>query len=89
MLSFPTIAGANSGNDVSGIKKTTEYSIWFSMITGIFCVGVFLFYGDFIEQLFSGDLSFLRIHNDSCLALPLSLSLQRNGDVSVSSAYER
>jgi len=45
---LPTIAGANSGNDVSGIKKTTEYSIWFSMITGIFCVGVFLFYGDFI-----------------------------------------
>ena len=57
---LPTIAGANSGNDVSGIKKTTEYSIWFSMITGIFCVGVFLFYGDFIgtnifRQPLAGD----------------------------------
>lgn len=45
---LPTIAEANTGNAPSTVKKTTEFSIWFSMVTGIFCIGIFLFYGDFI-----------------------------------------
>lgn len=45
---LPTIAKANTSDDSSGVKRTTEVSIWFSLVTGIFCIGIFLFYGDFI-----------------------------------------
>ena len=55
-------------------KKTTEYSIWFSMITGIFFVGVFLFLWRFYWNKYFQATSCRRIHNDSCLALPFSLS---------------
>lgn len=45
---LPTIAKANTSDDSTGVKKTTEVSIWFSLVSGIFCIGIFLFYGDFI-----------------------------------------
>ncbi len=45
---LPTIAKANTSDNSSGVKRTTELSIRFSMITGIFCIGLFIFYGDFI-----------------------------------------
>lgn len=45
---LPTIAQANTSDEPGRVKKTTEFSIWFSMVTGIFCIGIFLFYGDFI-----------------------------------------
>lgn len=45
---LPTIAKANTSDDSSGVKKTTEVSIWFSLVTGIFCIGIFLSYGGFI-----------------------------------------
>lgn len=59
-------------------KKTTEYSIWFSMITGIFCVGVFLFYGDFIgtsifRQSLAGE--YIMILAWLCPFLYLSITL--------------
>lgn len=45
---LPTIAEANTSDEPRKVKKTTEFTIWFSMVTGIFCIGIFLFYGDFI-----------------------------------------
>lgn len=45
---LPTIAKANTSDNTSGVKKTTETSIWFSLATGIFCIGIFLYYGNFI-----------------------------------------
>lgn len=52
---LPTIASANTKNNNDSIIKTTEYSIWFSMMTGIFCTGIFIFYGDFIGTKFFGQ----------------------------------
>lgn len=45
---LPTIAQANTSDEPIRVKRTTEFSMWFSMVSGIFCIGVFLFYGDFI-----------------------------------------
>lgn len=45
---LPTIAEANTSDEPRKVKKTTEFTIWFSMVTGIFCIGIFLFFGDFI-----------------------------------------
>lgn len=52
---LPTIASANTENDNNSIIKTTEYSIWFSMVTGIFCTGIFIFYGDFVGTKIFGQ----------------------------------
>ena len=51
---LPAIAGANAGGETKNIKKTTEVSIWFSLVTGIFCIGIFLYYGDFIGTTIFG-----------------------------------
>ena len=45
---LPTIAGANTDGNKSQVKKTTEISIWFSLVMGIFFIGFFLYFGDFI-----------------------------------------
>lgn len=45
---LPTIAGANANDNVASIKFTTEKSIWFSIVMGIFCTGIFVYFGDFI-----------------------------------------
>ena len=45
---LPTIADANTSNKKSRVRKTTEVSIWFSLVMGIFCIGMFSFYGNFI-----------------------------------------
>lgn len=45
---LPTIARANTSDEPYRVKNTTEFTIWFSMVTGIFCIGAFIFYGDFI-----------------------------------------
>jgi stage V sporulation protein B len=51
---LPAIAGANADGQTSNVKKTTEISIWFSLVTGIFCIGIFLCYGDFIGATIFG-----------------------------------
>lgn len=51
---LPAIAQANTSNEPTRVKRTTEVSIWFSMVTGIFCIGIFLFYGDFIGTTIFG-----------------------------------
>lgn len=45
---LPTIAGANTNGDKLQVRKTTEVSIWFSLVMGIFFIGFFLYFGDFI-----------------------------------------
>lgn len=45
---LPAIAGANTSGNRLQIRKTTEISIWFSTIMGIFFIGFFLYFGDFI-----------------------------------------
>lgn len=45
---LPTIAGANTDGDQLQVRKTTEVSIWFSLVMGIFFIGFFLYFGDFI-----------------------------------------
>lgn len=45
---LPAIAQANTNDNPTRVKRTTELSIWFSLVTGIFCIGIFLFYGNFI-----------------------------------------
>lgn len=47
---LPTIAEANTCNDPDCIKSTSQTTIWFSLITGIFSVGLFMAYGDFMGQ---------------------------------------
>ncbi|MCI9566105.1 MAG: polysaccharide biosynthesis protein [Eubacterium sp.] len=45
---LPTIAGANTSGNKLQVRKTTEISIWFSVVMGIFFIGFFLYFGDFI-----------------------------------------
>ncbi|MFQ9516056.1 MAG: oligosaccharide flippase family protein [Eubacterium sp.] len=75
---LPTIAKANTSDDSSGVKRTTEVSIWFSLITGIFCIGIFVFYGDFIgTEIFghpqAGD--YIKILAWLCPFMYLSMTL--------------
>lgn len=51
---LPTIAGANTSGNNSQVKKTTEVSIWFSVVMGIFFIGFFLYFGDFIGNTIFG-----------------------------------
>lgn len=51
---LPAIAGENSGGKSQNVIKTTEVSVWFSFVTGIFCIGIFLCYGDFIGTTIFG-----------------------------------
>ena len=51
---LPAIAGANASGEANNVKRTTEVSIWFSLVTGIFCIGIFLCYGDFIGTTIFG-----------------------------------
>lgn len=45
---LPTIAGANTDGNKLQVRKTTEVSIWFSLVMGIFFIGFFLYFGNFI-----------------------------------------
>ena len=51
---LPAIAGENAGGKSQNVIKTTEVSVWFSFVTGIFCIGIFLCYGDFIGTTIFG-----------------------------------
>ena len=75
---LPTIAKANTSDNSSGVKRTTEVSIWFSLVTGIFCIGIFIFYGDFIgTEIFghpqAGD--YIKILAWLCPFMYLSMTL--------------
>lgn len=50
MMIMPTIADANVSGNKEKIKITTNFTIWFSLATGIFCIGFFIFFGDFIGK---------------------------------------
>ncbi|MCR5703500.1 MAG: oligosaccharide flippase family protein [Eubacterium sp.] len=45
---LPSVAESNSNGNIESVKKTTEKSIGFSTVTGIFGIGLFLYFGDFI-----------------------------------------
>ncbi len=45
---LPTIAGANTDGNRLQVRRTTEVTIWFSLVMGIFFIGFFLSFGDFI-----------------------------------------
>lgn len=45
---LPAIADANTSGKNNQVKKATETSICFSIIMGIFFIGFFLYFGDFI-----------------------------------------
>ena len=75
---LPAIAGANAGGETNNIKKTTEVSIWFSLVTGIFCIGIFLCYGDFIGTTIFGHAEageYIKILAWLCPFMYLSITL--------------
>lgn len=75
---LPTIAKANTSDNSSGVKRTTEVSIWFSLVTGIFCIGIFLFYGDFIGTKIFGHAqagTYIKILAWLCPFMYLSMTL--------------
>lgn len=47
---LPEIAEANTCDNVECVQRTSSSTIWFSMVTGIFCTGAFTYFGDFIGQ---------------------------------------
>lgn len=57
MMIMPTIADANVSGNKEKIKITTNFTIWFSLVTGIFCIGFFIFFGDFIGKDIFGHAS--------------------------------
>lgn len=75
---LPTIAEANTSDNPDKVKNTTELSLWFSMVTGIFCIGIFLFYGDFIGSNIFGHPQagkFIQILAWLCPFMYLSITL--------------
>ena len=75
---LPSIAKANTSKNSLGLKYTTEASIWFSMATGIFCIGFFLFFGDFIGTTIFGHQAageYIEILAWLCPFLYLSMTL--------------
>lgn len=75
---LPTIAEANTSDEPGKVKKTTEFTIWFSMVSGIFCIGIFLFYGNFIGTTIFGHPEageFIQILAWLCPFMYLSITL--------------
>lgn len=75
---LPTIADANTKGNNKQIKKATETSIYFSVITGIFFIGFFLCFGDFIGgEIFghnrAGD--YIKILSWICPFMYLSITM--------------
>lgn len=75
---LPTIAKANTTSNKNGVKHTTEMTIWFSLVSGIFCIGFFLLYGDFIGSEIFGHKEageFIRILAWLCPFMYLSITM--------------
>lgn len=51
---LPTVASANTSGKNRQLKRTTTVSIWFSIVIGIFFIGLFLQFGDFIGSVIFG-----------------------------------
>ncbi|MFR0911169.1 MAG: polysaccharide biosynthesis C-terminal domain-containing protein [Eubacterium sp.] len=51
---LPTVASANTSGKNRQLKRTTTVSIWFSIVIGIFFIGFFLQFGDFIGSVIFG-----------------------------------
>lgn len=51
---LPTVASANTSGKNRQLKQTTTVSIWFSIVIGIFFIGFFLQFGDFIGSVIFG-----------------------------------
>ena len=51
---LPTVASANTSGKDRQLKQTTTVSIWFSIVIGIFFIGFFLQFGDFIGSVIFG-----------------------------------
>lgn len=74
---MPAIADANIAGNKHKIKLTTEFTIWFSLVTGIFCIGIFIFYGDFIGGEVFGHLEagkYIKTLSWLCPLLYMSIS---------------
>lgn len=73
---LPTIAKQNSQDNSKGIRRTTEVSVWFSTVMGIFFIGFFIFYGDFIgTKIFGHSEAGLYIHSLAFLCPFMYLSI--------------
>lgn len=75
---LPSIAESNVDDNRRNLIQTTENSIWFSMVSGIFCIGLFLYFGNFIGSEIFGHAeagTYIRILAWLCPFLYLSISL--------------
>lgn len=48
MIIMPRVAEANVSGEKETLNHTAKVTLWFSMTIGIFCIGMFIFFGDFI-----------------------------------------
>ena len=75
---LPTVAQANTSDDPSQVKKAAEASIWFALVMGIFFIGIFLFYGNFIgTSIFGHEAAgeYIRILAWLCPFMYLSITM--------------
>jgi stage V sporulation protein B len=75
---MPTIADANTDGNNRAVLKTTYTSIWFSTVMGIFFVGFFLCYGDFVGNVIFGHKEageYIKILSGLCPFMYLSITL--------------
>ncbi len=75
---LPSIAESNVENNHSALKKTIENSIWFSTVSGIFGIGIFLTFGNFIGSEIFGHAEagiYIEILAWLCPFLYLSITL--------------
>ena len=74
---LPTVA-KEKNSEHSSVGKTTELTIWFSCVSGIFCIGLFLCFGDFIGgQVFGQPQAgiYIKILSWLCPFMYLSMSM--------------
>lgn len=75
---LPSIAESNVENNLCALKKTIENSIWFSTVSGIFGIGIFLTFGHFIGAEIFGHAeagAYIEILAWLCPFLYLSITL--------------
>ncbi len=75
---LPAVAESKSEGNIMALKRTTENSIWFSTVSGIFGIGLFLSFGDFIGSNIFGHPQagiYICILSWLCPFLYLSISL--------------
>lgn len=75
---LPSVAESQAAGNLKTLKKTTENSIWFSTVSGIFGIALFLYFGNFIGTNIFGHQeagTYIQILSWLCPFLYLSISL--------------